>query len=165
MNKKSIRIFLAALLVIALAGSALAAVTTNVPKAKKEVKENHGIDPAKLSSLLEKNKDIQIIDVREASEYTAGHIPGAINIPRGLLDWFIAKKTKINKNDTFVVYCKTAGRSSLSALTLLDKGYKNVLSLNGGLRNWAKSGYAIETMTGTFKLEKWKGAVKLPTLK
>ena len=57
-----------------------------------------------------------IIDVREADEYAAGHLAGAINIPRGLLEFKLSGTPALEKRDLSVVlYCKTSGRAALAA--------------------------------------------------
>ena len=83
------------------------------------------------------------LDIRTEKEYKAGHMPGAINISRGMLEWFISKKIT-DKNALIVVYCKTGGRSSLGSDTLVKMGYKNVKNMDGGWKAWAKAGYPVE---------------------
>jgi len=83
------------------------------------------------------------IDCREPKEYKMGHVPGAMNIPRGLLEFKIDKKVP-DKNQNIVMYCKTGGRSCLSSCTLCRMGYKNVKSMAGGWTAWEKAGYPID---------------------
>ncbi len=104
-----------------------------VKEAKRHIKE---ITPAEAKKLLGK-KGVIFLDVREPSEYNAGHIDGAINLPRGLLEFKITKKIP-NKNATIVVYCKTGGRGALAAYTLKQMGYKHVYNLAGGWLAWKK---------------------------
>ena len=57
-----------------------------------------------------------LIDVREADEFQAGHIPGAINIPRGLLEFRLSNDPVLSSRDQkLVLYCKNSGRSALAA--------------------------------------------------
>jgi len=89
-------------------------------------------------------KNPVIIDVRTSAEYKAGAIPGAVNIPRGVLEfrigseelWNEAGKSAPEKSDTFYVYCGTGSRGALSAKALMQLGYKNVKSINGGWNAW-----------------------------
>jgi rhodanese-related sulfurtransferase len=83
------------------------------------------------------------LDVREPKEYKAGHIPGAINIPRGLVEFKITNKIK-NKDTKIVVYCKKGGRACLSGCNLIKMGYKNVKNMGGGWKAWTKKGYPVE---------------------
>ena len=88
--------------------------------------------------------DIFIIDVRTSSENEAGAIPGAVNIPRGVLEfkiglpetWEATRENLPTKSDPIFVYCRTGGRGALSAKALMQLGYKNVKSLQGGWNAW-----------------------------
>jgi rhodanese-related sulfurtransferase len=83
------------------------------------------------------------LDVREPKEYKAGHVPGAMNIPRGLVEFQITEKIK-DKNTQIIVYCKTGGRACLSGSNLIKMGYKNVKNMDGGWEAWSKKGYPVE---------------------
>lgn len=78
-----------------------------------------------------------LIDVREADEFHAGHIPGAINIPRGLLEFKLSNEAELATRDLkLVLYCKNSGRSALAAQSLQDMGYLQVHSIQGGFEAW-----------------------------
>jgi rhodanese-related sulfurtransferase len=82
-----------------------------------------------------------VIDVREANEYAAGHLAGAINIPRGVLEFNLSATAAFGKPDLRVVlYCKTSGRSALAAVSMQTMGYRNVVSLAGGYDAWVAEG-------------------------
>lgn len=86
-----------------------------------------------------------VIDVREADEYQAGHIPGAVNIPRGLLEFKLDTDPTLNaRNLKLVVYCKTSGRAALSAQSLKEMGYLDVSSIAGGFDAWAEAGKPVD---------------------
>ena len=81
-----------------------------------------------------------LIDVREADEYAAGHLAGAINIPRGLLEFKMTGEPHLaDRNLHIVVYCKTSGRAALSAVALHQMGYVHVQSIAGGYDAWAEA--------------------------
>jgi rhodanese-related sulfurtransferase len=81
------------------------------------------------------------LDVREADEFKAEHLPDAINIPRGILEFRIGDIPSLaNKDATLLVYCKSGGRSALAALSLQRLGYGSILSIAGGIDDWKKSG-------------------------
>ncbi|KEA64111.1 Rhodanese-like domain [Marinobacterium lacunae] len=81
-----------------------------------------------------------VIDVREPDEYQAGHLPGAINIPRGMLEFRLSNDTALSARDlNLVLYCKTSGRAALSALSLKNMGYLHVRSIAGGFDAWAEA--------------------------
>lgn len=94
-----------------------------------------------------------LIDIREAPEFRKGHLPGAVLSPRGLLEFEIhglvartATNSDIAPEDrNIVLYCGTGGRSALAAETLNKMGYRNVLSMDGGIVAWAAARLPIET--------------------
>lgn len=110
-----------------------------VKEAKKNVCE---VTVAEAKEILDQG-DYLFLDCREPKEYKMGRVPGAINIPRGLLEFKIEKKIP-NKEENMVVYCKSGGRACLSACTLCRMGYKNVKNMAGGWKAWEKAGYPIE---------------------
>ena len=85
-----------------------------------------------------------LIDVRTMEEYDAGYIPGAVNIPRGKIEFDIAKEEVWDemglyipeKTDPIVLNCRSGGRSALATKSLMELGYENVLSLKGGWKAW-----------------------------
>lgn len=85
-----------------------------------------------------------LIDVREADEYAAGHLPGAIHMSRGMLEFKMAGNPKMQSRDlNIVVYCKTSGRAALSAKSLADMGYTHVRSIAGGVDAWVAAGHEV----------------------
>ncbi len=102
-----------------------------------------------------------LIDVRTTPEYLAGHVQGAILIPRGLLEFKIGKIVP-DPNADIVIYCKTGGRGSLAVKTLMDMGYKNVKDMDGGFKNWVKKGFAFFNHHGKLKALKFGDKEKRP---
>lgn len=89
-----------------------------------------------------------VIDVREPDEYQSGHIPGAINIPRGLLEFRLSNSPELAARDLNVMlYCKTSGRAALAARSLADMGYLQVRSIEGGYDAWHEAGKPIARPT------------------
>jgi len=87
-----------------------------------------------------------VVDVREPGEYLAGHLPDAINIPRGVLEFKIGDLPGLgNKDAPIVLYCKTGGRAALATLNLQRMGYTNAQSLTGGFDAWVSGGQKVET--------------------
>ncbi len=87
-----------------------------------------------------------LLDVREADEFHAGHIPGALNIPRGLLEFKLSGAPELSARDlSIVLYCKTSGRAALAACSLQAMGYLQVQSLAGGFDAWSAAGKAQVT--------------------
>jgi len=94
-----------------------------------------------LQQALGKGTKILVIDVRSAQEFTAGHIPGAVNIPSDLLAREL-KEMKVAKDTTVVTMCEHGGRSSHAALELQKLGYKTASYCT--LDSWKKCGYKVE---------------------
>ena len=90
-------------------------------------------------------RDAQVlIDVREADEYAAGHLPGAVHISRGMLEFKLSSNPELSARDiAIVLYCKTSGRAALAACALHDMGYLNVKSISGGFDAWAAAGKPV----------------------
>ena len=85
-----------------------------------------------------------VLDVREADEYAAGHIPGAIHISRGMLEFKLSNSPQLSARDLkIVLYCKTSGRAALAACALQDMGYLQVKSIAGGFDAWAGAGKPV----------------------
>ncbi|MCF8160859.1 MAG: sulfurtransferase [Polaromonas sp.] len=85
-----------------------------------------------------------LVDVREADEFVAGHLPGAVHISRGMLEFKFSANPALQARDlNILLYCKTSGRAALAAATLHDMGYLNVRSIAGGYDGWAAAGKAV----------------------
>lgn len=82
----------------------------------------------------------QLIDVRTPEEYIAGHAGGAVNVP--LDDIANGKLSKINKDKTVYVYCRSGKRAGQAKVALEKAGYKDVINL-GGLSNWQDQGGVV----------------------
>ena len=89
-----------------------------------------------LDSALRRDADV-LIDLREADEFAAGYIAGAVHIPRGLLEFKLSGTPELGARDLkFVLYCKSSGRSALAADVMQQMGYLNVKSVAGGFDAW-----------------------------
>ena len=85
-----------------------------------------------------------LLDVREADEYANGHIPGAVHISRGLLEFKLSNDPNLSSRDLkIVLYCKNSGRAALASKSLHDMGYMNIQSIAGGFDAWAQAGNPI----------------------
>ena len=102
----------------------------------------------KETSIAESDESIKnataIIDVREPEEYRAGHIPGAINIPRGVLEFKLGMVPGLDARDvSLLLYCKSSGRSALACKSLQEMGYMHTESLQGGFDAWLAAGKTV----------------------
>jgi len=80
-----------------------------------------------------------LVDVREESEFAAGHLPGAIHIGKGVIERDIEAKVP-DPATPLVLYCGGGFRSALAADALQKMGYSNVVSMDGGWSGWVKAG-------------------------
>ena len=117
-----------------------AVVKEMVAKAKMAIKTVSAED---VKAAIDKKEKAVILDVRDPNEYTAGHLPGAMNVSRGTLEWGIWGKVP-DQSAKIYVYCKTAGRSALATKTLNDLGYKNAVLMDAQFEDWIKKGYPVE---------------------
>lgn len=111
-----------------------------VAAAKQKIRE---VDQATGCNLLE---SALILDVREPAEYSAGCLPGAVNIPRGTLEFRIDTHPMFQgrKDAQILVYCQSGGRSALASETLQTLGYSHPCSLAGGFKAWSEAGLPVE---------------------
>lgn len=87
-----------------------------------------------------------ILDVREPEEHASGCVPGAVNIPRGVLEFKIGNHADFQNQQEakIIVYCQTGGRSALATEALLKLGYKNAVSMAGGFNAWSEGDFQVE---------------------
>ncbi len=110
-----------------------------VDDAKSRVRE---INIEEARKQLETGK-ARIIDVREESEWAAGHIRGAEHLGRGILERDIEARVP-DKNAELILYCGGGFRSALSTDNLQKMGYANVASMSGGWREWKAKGFPTD---------------------
>lgn len=98
-------------------------------------------------------RGMPVIDVREPEEFAAGHVPGAVNIPRGVLEFQVDGHPALNfktdphlshRREPVILYCRTGGRSALAAEALKRLGFDRPLSLAGGYLQWTADGGSVE---------------------
>ncbi len=82
-----------------------------------------------------------LLDVREADEYNTSHIPGAVNVSRGILEFKLTNDPAFEDRAlNMVIYCKNSGRSALAARAMKEMGYIHVQSIAGGIEAWEAAG-------------------------
>ncbi len=119
-----------------------------VAQAKAEV-EN--LSPDEVAAELESG-DAVLVDLREPQERANGAIPGAIHVPRGMLEFAADPelpyhKPELDRERRVILHCASGGRSALAAKTLKDMGYTNVAHLEGGITRWAEEGKPVDIRT------------------
>lgn len=103
-----------------------------VDAAKAQIRE---ITVADLITAQDSAARLVVVDVREAHEYAAGHIPGAVHLSKGVLERDIEDRFP-NVHTALALYCGGGYRSALAALQLQNMGYTAVSSVAGGWRAW-----------------------------
>ena len=102
--------------------------------------ENISVDVAK-----EKLKDpnVQFIDVRDKNSFESETIGNAVNLERGLLEFYLADGSplenemfKNNPDKEYIVFCGLGGQSTLATKTMQEMGLKNVKNMTGGMTAW-----------------------------
>lgn len=112
-----------------------------VDAARKNVRE---CTVADVKQRLDAGETPLIIDVREESEYAAGRIPGAKHLGKGIIERDIEHEVPALDTE-LILYCGGGYRSALAADNLMKMGYKNVISMDGGMRGWKEAGLPVET--------------------
>jgi rhodanese-related sulfurtransferase len=128
------------------------AVAQNYPRSVSELVANtkaqiKTIDMATFKTALDKNDLGLIIDVREPEEYADGHIPGAINIPRGQIElriWpHVGFPDNTNLSKKMTLYCGSGTRCALATKSLQDLGFSNVTAVDMKIEDWITAGYPL----------------------
>jgi len=101
-----------------------------VNEAKKRIKQ---VVASQVPEILKRNAKAKLIDIREESEFAAGHVKGAEWIGKGVLERDIEAKHP-DRAEPLYLYCGGSFRSALSAENLQKMGYTNVHSVDGGWR-------------------------------
>ena len=115
-----------------------------ISAAKKQVKT---INMEQFKALVDKKEAGLIIDVRQEIEFDDGHVPGAINVPRGLIEFRIWKSVgfpdKLDMSKQMTLYCLTGARCAMAAKSLQDLGFTNVTSVDMRFEDWVKAGHPV----------------------
>jgi rhodanese-related sulfurtransferase len=91
---------------------------------------------------IDRGDKFLLVDVREESEFAKDHLPGAIHLGKGIIERDIEARVP-DLNTELVLYCGGGFRSALAADNLQKMGYKNVISMDGGIREWREKGYPL----------------------
>jgi rhodanese-related sulfurtransferase len=110
-----------------------------VEDAKKRVRETTVDDVKKM---LDRGEKINLIDVREESEYAKDHLPGAVHLGKGVIERDVEQRCP-DTTTPLILYCGGGFRSALAADNLQKMGYTNVISMDGGIRDWRQKGYPL----------------------
>jgi rhodanese-related sulfurtransferase len=110
-----------------------------VNEAKSHIRE---VTIADVKPRVERGEKFHLVDVREESEWAAGHLPGAIHLSKGIIERDIEARIP-DKSAEIILYCGGGFRSALVADNLRKMGYTSAISMDGGHRGWKESGGLI----------------------
>lgn len=100
------------------------------------------VTPQETMRLRDEHPGMVVIDCREPNEWNLGRVPGALFIPRGILESNI--ESAVPRDRKVVIYCASGNRSALAAETLGQMGYADVASMSGGFRGWVEAGGDVD---------------------
>jgi rhodanese-related sulfurtransferase len=109
-----------------------------VREAKTRVAEVSATDTRRV---MEEHPGTVLLDCREPNEFALGYIPGAVLLPRGVLEQNIERA--VPRDRKIIIYCASGNRSALAADVLQQMGYRDVASMAGGIRSWVDAGGEI----------------------
>lgn len=110
-----------------------------VDDAKTRVRET---TVEKVKQKIDGGEKFVLIDVREESEFAKDHLPNAIHLGKGIIERDIEARLP-DLDAELVLYCGGGFRSALAADNLQKMGYQNVISMDGGIREWREKGYPL----------------------
>lgn len=116
-------------------------------EARRHIRE---VGAPEAAELLRTTPDLLVLDVREPDEFSTGCLPGAVLVPRGLLEPKAAPDSPArdalfeDPERPILAYCGSGARSALAAHTLQELGFREVHSLAGGIQAWRDAGFRLE---------------------
>jgi len=110
-----------------------------VDDAKTRVRET---TVEEVKAKMDRGEKLVLVDVREESEFAKDHLPGAIHLGKGVIERDVEARVP-ELNTPLVLYCGGGFRSALAADNLQKMGYSNVISMDGGIRDWREKGYPL----------------------
>lgn len=120
-------------------------VSEHVAAVRKTIKT---IDMAGYLVAVKNPNGAMLLDIREPAEFAAGHVPGAVNIPRGVLEFQIYKAlgypNQVDTEKTIYVQCQTGGRATLATDDLKKIGFKNPIAVIMNWPEWVQAGSPVE---------------------
>jgi rhodanese-related sulfurtransferase len=120
-----------------------------VNAAKAKIAE---VSAAQAKADLDAGKKFILLDVRSKEEFDAGHLPNAVHVSRGLLEFKIGRVIP-DKNANIILYCRTGARSAMATLVLNEMGYVNAKNMAGAFKEWGTAGFPVYNRHGEFVMK------------
>ena len=144
MGKKIKKIFKSGIFYLAFA-SLIALLFFNISLAGCKTQESKpasitNVTADEVYKMLSSNKDYFILDVRSKEEFDSGHIEGAYLLPVSELENRLAE---LPQDKPIIVYCRSGSRSTSAANILLEKGFKEIFNMTGGITEWQSKGFPV----------------------
>ena len=111
-----------------------------VEESKSRIRE---VTVKDIKGRLERGETFHLVDVREESEWSTGHLPTATHLGKGVIERDVERALP-DPGAEIVLYCGGGFRSALAADNLQKMGYTNIWSMDGGYREWVEAGHAVE---------------------
>jgi rhodanese-related sulfurtransferase len=102
------------------------------------------VSPKQVAAMLKSKSAPQVIDVRTSDEYKKGHIKGAVVIDVTKSD-FAAQLGKLDKEKTYIIHCRSGGRSGKALKTFKKLGFSKIYHMDDGMNGWKKAGMSTES--------------------
>ena len=99
------------------------------------------IPSMKVTELRERMEEVTVVDVRQTSEWEAGHIPNSIHFEGGRIPW---EEFPFSHDKPVAIQCGSGNRSMIAISVLRRRGYRNLIQVDGGINQWKKHGFEIE---------------------
>ena len=110
-----------------------------VDDARSRIRETN---VSEVKSRMDRGDTFLLVDVREESEFAKDHLPGAVHLGKGIIERDIEGRVP-DLNTEMILYCGGGFRSALAADNLQKMGYTNVISMDGGIRDWRERGFPL----------------------
>jgi len=157
--KTSLRIFVIFAAMALSCSFSLQARELSVEQVKQNVTNLHNaaikglatVSVKDFKKIIASDSEFVLLDVRSEAEFNAAHLPGALNVERGRIEWIVPNIIK-NTDRTIYVYCQDGRRSGFAAERLIEMGYTNTVNIEDGFAGWVKAGNYVYNMHGEFIL-------------
>jgi rhodanese-related sulfurtransferase len=157
--RKSLKVFIFFAVIALSVPFTLQAGQPSLEQIKKNVQYLHktvmdgqpAVSVKNFKKIIETRDEFVLLDVRSEDEFNAAHLPGALHVERGRIEWIIPNIIK--KSDRAIyVYCQDGKRSGFATERLLEMGYMNTSHIEDGFEGWVAAGHPVYNMHGEFFL-------------
>ncbi len=100
------------------------------------------VNSIEVNTMLQKDNSFIVLDARTPREFSQGHIKGAVNIDANQPE-FLGYIDKLDKNASYIVYCRTKNRSGFAVNYMLQHGFKTVYQMMDGITGWNQNGLPV----------------------